>query len=348
MSDELRLVVAALASLTAALALTPVAMRVAARFGCMDRPRGYRVHEAATPYLGGAALVTAVLIGSLALGGALERFWPILLCTIAMCAIGTVDDRLNVRPLHRILAEVAAAGLLTATGTGWDFLPTAAENFALTALWILAFTNAFNLTDNMDGSAATIGATSAAGVGALALVQGDVGLAVLMTALIGACLGFLRYNLTRTGPARIFLGDGGSMPLGFLLAAAATRLPGHDDIGWPVLLGAAMLLGIPALDTMLVVFSRTRRGVALTTGGHDHLTHRLRTRLRSARAVALVLATAQALVACAAIVAFELGRVTVVASAFATVVLGLVVVAILDSPGWAPAPLLRQPGVRSS
>jgi UDP-GlcNAc:undecaprenyl-phosphate GlcNAc-1-phosphate transferase len=135
-----------------------------------------------------------------------------------------------------------------------------------------------------------------------------------------ACLGFLPHNLRRGAPARIFLGDGGSMPIGFIVAALAMNIPVDERLGWPVLLTAALFLAIPVLDTLLVVVSRTRRRVSIVTAGRDHLTHRLHTRLASARAVAVTLALTQAWVSLFAIVAARTGRTTIIVTAL--IVLG--------------------------
>jgi UDP-GlcNAc:undecaprenyl-phosphate GlcNAc-1-phosphate transferase len=153
-------------------------------------------------------------------------------------------------------------------------------------------------------------------------------------ALAGGCIGFLRYNLRAGAPARIFLGDGGSMPIGFVVAALAMSIPVDESLGWPVLLIAALLLGIPVLDTLLVVVSRTRRGVSVVTAGRDHLTHRLRMRLTSPIAVAVALAIGQAAVSLVAISAAQIGRTSIIVAALGCLLIGAAIVALLDSPQW--------------
>ena len=135
----------------------------------------------------------------------------------------------------------------------------------------------------MDGAAATVGGVTTLATAALALIEGDVALAVLCAGMSGACFGFLPYNLA--GPARIFLGDGGSLPIGFVVAATIMALPDEGG-GWTPILAAVILAGLPVLDTTLVMISRRRAGIPLLTAGRDHLTHRLVTRLGSPRAVA--------------------------------------------------------------
>jgi UDP-GlcNAc:undecaprenyl-phosphate/decaprenyl-phosphate GlcNAc-1-phosphate transferase len=222
-------------------------------------------------------------------------------------------------------------------GLGWSFLHSGFEELILTAVWIVGFTNSFNLMDNMDGAASTVAAVCAAGLALQSATGGDVELATLALALAGSCAGFLPYNLRRGAPARIFLGDGGSMPLGFIVAAVAMNIPADERLGWPVLLIGALLLAIPILDTILVVVSRTRRGVSLVTAGRDHLTHRLHTKLASARVVAAVLAVAQAGVSLFAVAAGRMGRTTIIVVALAFLALGAAVVALLERPAWATA-----------
>jgi UDP-GlcNAc:undecaprenyl-phosphate/decaprenyl-phosphate GlcNAc-1-phosphate transferase len=336
--DEARLIGAVVVSLTAVWVLTPLALRLAVRTGFYDHPTGYKAHAAPTAYLGGAAVVTGFLLAALVTGKDLSRLWPVLVCAVGLMVIGTMDDRFAVRPSRRIAAELAAAAVLWHYDLGWTFLGSDLEKLILTAVWIVGFTNAFNLMDNMDGAASTVAAVCAAGIAGQTLVVGvDEGVAVMALALCGACLGFLRYNLRRGAPARIFLGDGGSMPIGFVVAALAMAIPVDEPLGWPVLLVASLLLAIPVLDTLLVVVSRTRRGVALVTAGRDHLTHRLRMKLGTPRAVAGALAVTQALVSLLAIFAAQIGRTSIIVAATICLALGAAIVAVLDSPFWTGA-----------
>jgi UDP-GlcNAc:undecaprenyl-phosphate GlcNAc-1-phosphate transferase len=191
--------------------------------------------------------------------------------------------------------------------------------------------------DNMDGAAGTVGAVCAGGIACFSLGRGNNVLAAFALAIAGACLAFLRYNLRRGDRARIFLGDGGSMPLGFLLAAATTQIPVSDELGWPGMLVGALMLGILVLDTLLVVVSRTRRRIPLTTGGRDHLTHRLHARLGSPAAVAVALAATQATLTVVAVAAFYAGSGAIVATAAVCFALGLAIVLVLEGPAWMPA-----------
>ena len=334
MPDEARIAGAFLLGLAAVLALTPLAQRLATRTGFYDHPVGYKAHAAATPYLGGAAVVCGFLVAALLFAYGASRFAAILTGAFGLCLLGTLDDRFTVRPRLRILGEVIAAAALWHFGLGWSLLDSRVADLALTVVWIVGFTNAVNLMDNMDGAASTVVSVCAVGLAAQALAGDDVGLAALAMAMAGACMGFLRYNLPAGTPARIFLGDGGSMPIGFVAAAIAMRVPVGHPVGWPVFLLAALLLAIPVLDTLLVMISRWRRGVPLATGGRDHLTHRLGVRLGSARAVAVALAVTQGCVSLLAVAAAQDGATAIIVLAVCSLAVGAAAIAVLERSGW--------------
>ena len=273
---------------------TPVAIRVAQRLSFYDRPIGYKGHAAPTPYLGGAAVVLGFLAATLALTGDWERTVPLTLGVVTLWVVGTVDDRRHVTPLGRVAVEVALAAGLWYLDLGWNLGLGPAVDLFVTAAWVVAVVNAFNLFDNMDGAATTMASVVAAGVMILGIVEGDAWLSVVAAALCGACLGFLPHNLA--SPARIFLGDGGSMPVGFAVAALAMIGVSDANAAWQSLAMGLLFVGVPALDTTLVVISRRRRGISILTGGRDHLTHRARERLRTTRAVALALGGLQAVI----------------------------------------------------
>ena len=147
--------------------------------------------------------------------------------------------------------------------------------------------------------------------------------------MAGACAAFLPYNLAR--PSRIFLGDGGSMPLGLLVAGVIMAEP-TGDLGWAALPAYALLVALPILDTTLVVFSRWRRGVAVLSGGRDHITHRLLPRLGSARRVALALGFVQLGLCAVAIGLAETNQTTVVIATFVYLAAGAVAVARFEGP----------------
>jgi UDP-GlcNAc:undecaprenyl-phosphate GlcNAc-1-phosphate transferase len=316
-----------IAAVVTALAVNPI-RTLAARTDFYDRPVGYKQHAQPTPYLGGAAVMAGFLIASIALGSAWSRFAPATLCALLLVAVGTLDDRVGLGIAPRLGAQIAAALVLWMFGTGWDVGNPAAD-LALTVVWVIGVTNAFNLMDNLDGAAATVGLTSAFGAGALAISAGDPGLAVFALALAGACAGFLPQNLAT--PSRIFLGDGGSLPIGFLIAAIIMASP-PESVGLAAVLAAAPLVGLPIFDTALVVVSRYRRRVTILSGGRDHLTHRLYTKLGSTRRVAMVLAGSQGTLCLLALALHALDPYEVTGAAVGYLICGLIALALLEAP----------------
>jgi UDP-GlcNAc:undecaprenyl-phosphate GlcNAc-1-phosphate transferase len=335
-SPESRLLLGLLVALLATYALTPLAIRAASRWGFHDLPVGYKTHRRATPYLGGAAVVAGFLLALAALAAAVDGTRTLALAgsVLVLWAVGTIDDRRTVSPGLRVVVELLLAAGIWAAGLGWDSGATLVD-LPLTMFWVVLVVNAFNLFDNMDGASGTLAFVVATSAGILGLVEGNAWLAAGGGALAGACLGFLPYNLT--SPARIFLGDGGSMPIGFaaavlVMAGTSDALPAPQAI--PV---AVVLVGVAVLDTALVIVSRRRRRVSILTGGHDHLTYRVRDRLGTPRRVAVTLGGAQALLAILAIGATQ-GSPALVAAATTIYLLAAVgVILRLEPPVWPRA-----------
>lgn len=332
MDDELRALVAFGLAALLTLLLVPPARRIALRTGFLDHPVDYKAHARATPYLGGAAVIAAFTVAAIALGNAATRFWLVLALALALAALGTIDDRRSLPPGLRFGAQALAAVALYAAEVRWEIAGSVWIDLPVTLVWVAGLANAYNLLDNIDGAAATTAAVSAAGVGALALVRDDGALAACGLALAGACAAFLVFNLAR--PARIFLGDGGSVPIGFLIAALALLAAG--PLGGDAVLIAVPLAGVAIFDTTLVVISRRRRGVTILTGGRDHATHRLLRPLGSPRAVALLLAAAQALLGALTLLIWDASERTVLIVSVAYIALGLALLVAFERPGLAP------------
>jgi UDP-GlcNAc:undecaprenyl-phosphate GlcNAc-1-phosphate transferase len=320
---------------TVAFGLTPLAIRLASRWEFYDHPLGYKAHAAATPYLGGGAVTLAALVVILALGGRWEQTWPVAGGIVTLWVLGTIDDRRTLSPGFRVAVEIALALMLAAAGSGWRLEGAPLLGALLTVVWVVSVVNAVNLFDNMDGAAASIALAISAAVTAMGIARSDAWLAVSGAAVAGACVGFLPYNLC--SPARIFLGDGGSMPVGFAVAAmvmigARTYVPSWNGIALGVL-----CVGIPALDTCLVIASRRRRGISVLTGGRDHLTHRALRSLGTTRAVALVLGGSQALLAAVALLASGSGRGTLAVALVLYLVGAVTAIVVMDRDRPVPA-----------
>jgi UDP-GlcNAc:undecaprenyl-phosphate GlcNAc-1-phosphate transferase len=308
---------------------TPYAIRAAHRLRFYDRPAGYKGHLEPTPYLGGAAVMVGFVLAVLAFAGAWQKTLALLGGAALLWVVGTIDDRRPLSPALRVAIELGLGVAVYRAGLGWDLHGGDALDLILTCAWVLAVVNAFNLFDNMDGAAATMALVVAAGAAFIGIVRGEVWLAAGAAALCGACLGFLPRNLSL--PARIFLGDGGSMPVGFAVAVFVMVAAGTTTVAWRSLLVALLLVAVPALDTTLVVVSRRRRGVSVLTGGRDHLTHRTRTYLPSARAVALSLGVGQAALSVLAVLASRGGPALLVIATSAYVLAAGCLIVVLDA-----------------
>jgi UDP-GlcNAc:undecaprenyl-phosphate GlcNAc-1-phosphate transferase len=273
--------------------LTPVAARAGHRYGILDRPGGHKSHGIATPYLGGVAVAAGLLaIGAVA-AGANGELLTILAGALALGAVGLVDDVRTVPPGVRLLLEGAAGLSLWVVGVRAGVLGTAWVDLPVTVLWVVAVVNAFNFIDNMDGLAAGVAAASALGIASIAALEDDYLVASFAFAVAGASVGFLRYNLP---PARIFLGDAGSMLLGFLVAALTLKLDLDVQPTITRLLTVVMLAGVPLFDLTLAVTARLLGRRPPWIGGTDHASHRLATKGRSRMRIAVTFAAAQ--VAC--------------------------------------------------
>jgi len=261
-------------ALLIAISATPGAKWLALRLGVIDQPTARKVHLTPVPRLGGIAMYGAVMAALLVFR---ERFnfnqlVSILLGATWVSLLGVWDDRWGMRPALKFAGQVMAAIILIVAGVQVEFLPSDALNWAVTVIWVVGLTNAINLLDNMDGLSGGITAIAAAFFLLLAVQNGQYLVAGLSAAVLGASVGFLVYNFN---PATIFMGDAGSLFLGFMLAALGIKLrfPGNTDaITWMV---PVIVLGVPIFDTTLVVFSRLRRGLHPVTAGKDHTSHRL-------------------------------------------------------------------------
>ena len=298
--------------LLAALVLTPVAGRAARRLGLIDDPdtAGHKTHDEATPYLGGLALgagllvisVGLIVVGAIAEGANAELF-NVLGGAALMSMMGLLDDIRGVSPLVRLAYEAFAAIALWQVGVGAGIFDVAWIDLTLTVLWVIAVTNAVNFIDNMDGLAAGVTAASAFGIFAISATNGDVLVSSLALALAGASLGFLRYNFP---PARIFLGDAGSMMLGFLLAALILKLDLPVAPAAPRVLATLLLVAVPLFDLSVVVVARVLDRRPIWRGGRDHTSHRMLAGGLTRRAIAVRFLMVQGACAAAAIPLYHL------------------------------------------
>lgn len=271
-------------SLASALVFTPAAKTVALRNGIVDRPRERRVHTKPIPLLGGVAMYLSFLLPVLlALAvGILPRSRGIIGMLIAggfICAVGVWDDKVEMKPRAKLLGQIISAVILVLFDVkiqfvtnpfggmfylGWASIP-------LTILWIVSFENVVNFLDGLDGLAAGVSAITALAMAFTAHQKGMPGFGYISLALAGSALGFLVFNFN---PAKIFMGDAGSMFLGLAIgsisALGAMKKPATLALVLPVL-----VLGVPILDTAFAIFRRVKSNVPVSEGDRGHVHHRL-------------------------------------------------------------------------
>lgn len=263
-----------LSGLLVSLAATRACEALARRWGVIVPPRADRWHRQPVPLLGGVAIMLGLAAALPFVPGAVSRFGPFLLLSLAMGAAGLVDDLWwPLRPQVKLVIQIVLAGILIQLGSRLPLTGSAVLNVGLTLFWVVGITNAFNLLDNMDGLAAGMAALTAAFRLAFFWMDGDPAGAGLMAAAAGAAVGFLVRNFP---PARIFMGDAGSLFLGFFLSGASLVGESAYSRGVAaVLVFPVLLVLIPIFDTTFVTLTRLLTGRPVSQGGRDHTSHRL-------------------------------------------------------------------------
>jgi len=262
--------------------LTEAMRKVAIRYRLVDQPRADRIHVVATPYLGGVAIAGGTLAAAVGVGhpGASQAL-AIFVAGTAVSILGLVDDLRSVSQTVRLIVECAAAIGLVAAGIHMDLFAGQGViggwvDVACTVAWIVVITNSFNLLDNMDGAAASIAFASSPILAVLALATDQRAVAALLVALSAGCAGFLVHNWH---PAQIFMGDAGSLFIGFVISSATVMIcdtGGFSRASFSAVAAASLLMTfVPVVDTCTVMISRQRAGCRWNQGGKDHIAHRL-------------------------------------------------------------------------
>lgn len=252
----------------------PLARQAALKYGIVDSPDGKLKHQREpVPYLGGPAVYLAFLI-SLALTFEFRQdVLGIVLAGTLVMTLGLIDDFGVLSPGTKLAGQLLAVFVLIKSGIRIEIaaLPDWLA-LTLTVLWMIGIINAFNLLDIMDGLAAGVGFVCSMLLFVVALLSGDTMIAVLLVALAGSLLGFLRHNFY---PARIYLGDSGALFLGLMLGALAMigQYTAHHRVS---LLTPLLVLGVPIYDTLFVMYIRFLRGLPVCLGSPDHMAIRLR------------------------------------------------------------------------
>jgi len=252
----------------------PWIRRMAIAIGFVDAPAARKLHASPMPLMGGlgivlgAALAVFVIFPDVAM-----QVRGILLAAAVVAAVGLADDRFHLPAWAKLAGQFAGFLILIYFSVHVRLPLPLWLNYLLTFLWLAGISNAINFLDNMDGLSGGVSGVAAAFILLLAALNNQYLVSALAAAVLGACLGFLRYNFK---PAQIFMGDAGALFLGFLLAVLALQLRFPDNINYVTWMAPVFIMGLPIFDTSLVIISRLRRGVnPFTTAGKDHISHRL-------------------------------------------------------------------------
>ncbi len=264
----------AMSALLLAVSGTPVMRQVALRLGVIDAPNARKVHVSPVPRMGGAAIYIAFIIALFFLGDQhyVNEVVGIFIGASLMSLMGVIDDKWGLGSYIKLGGQILAAAILIYSGVQVRLFNNWLD-LLITLGWVVGITNAMNFLDNMDGLSGGIAMIASVYFTLLSAMSHQYLVGALAAALAGACAGFLVHNWN---PAHIFMGDTGSLFLGFLLAAVAIKLrfPANSKtVTWMI---PVLVLALPVFDTTLVFISRLRRGKnPLTTPGKDHISHRL-------------------------------------------------------------------------
>src|SRR2546426_3725766 len=303
-------------------ALPLVSERLARRFGLVARPVADRWHRQTIPMLGGIAIVVGTLVPAVVVARTSANFVALAIVATAMALVGLVDDVRRLSPQAKLLAQLLLGSVLLFLGFSLRLTGFPLADVLLTLFWVVGITNAFNLLDNMDGLSSTIAIVTAAFRLLFFVWEGDLAGALVTVAFIGAVGGFLTRNFP---PAKIFMGDTGSLFLGFFLAGlslVADQSPYSRGVA-AVLIIPVLLLSIPIFDTAFVTVTRIMTGRRVDVGGRDHTSHRLVAIGLSERQTVLFLALLAASAGGVAVFSYRAGL------GYAVVLLALLVIGLV-------------------
>ncbi|HHV71616.1 MAG TPA: undecaprenyl/decaprenyl-phosphate alpha-N-acetylglucosaminyl 1-phosphate transferase [Clostridia bacterium] len=259
--------------------LTPLVIKLAYGVGALDKPDKRKVHQKPTPRLGGLAIYLAFLAAVFYALPMEEEIKGILVGSSLIVLLGVIDDLKQLSAKTKLLGQIAAAFVLVGYGVRIEWITNPINgifylnklSIPVTVFWIVGVTNTVNLIDGLDGLAAGVSTIASVTLLMVAFRFGQASTIFLTAAVAGACIGFLPYNFN---PAKIFMGDTGSMFLGFVLSAIAVT--GTLKSATTIALGVPILaLGLPIIDTTCAIIRRYRNGTPIYKADKGHLHHRL-------------------------------------------------------------------------
>jgi len=266
--------VAAAASVALAAVLTVVVRFLARRYNFVAKPKADRWHTRPTAMLGGVAIFVSTIVMYAAFVPKTPASIIVLSGSSVLFIVGLVDDVLHIKPYQKLIGQLIGASLVVGTGLKMPLTGYELVDLWITVFWIIGITNAINLLDNMDGLAAGISAIAAISLGLSFGASGQPGELLLIAVFVGSLVGFLIFNFN---PASIFMGDCGSMFVGFLLSTSVllNQTGGRSRGIVPILAVPVLILFVPIFDTTFVTVLRKLWGRKASQGGRDHTSHRL-------------------------------------------------------------------------
>lgn len=254
--------------------ITPLIRIIAIKSGYLDHPKDNKVHAHPTPLLGGVAIFIAFVISIITKEQllAIPHVRAVLFGSAILLMVGLIDDRIGMMPGVKLLGQFLAAMVIIKSGLRVNFIENYYISVIFTYIWIIGLTNAFNLLDNMNGLSSGIAVVAAMFFAAISYMNGQFYVTALSLIIAGSALGFLRYNFPR---ANIFMGDCGSLILGYILASVAIMGSWKTYVWTTSLMIPILVLGYPIFDTCLVSVMRILEGRSVFQGGKDHSSHRL-------------------------------------------------------------------------
>ena len=286
--------------------LVPLIKKIAIHIDALDYPMNRKIHTKPIPRLGGVAIFLGFLFGYMLFGEPSEIMNSILIGSFIVVLVGVVDDIKSLTSLTKFIGQLLAASIVVFYGdilinnVGFGGIEIAFGMFAypLTLFFILGCINCMNFIDGLDGLAAGIGSVYFLTVGIIAIMMNKLGLDFILTfVMLGCVMGFLIYNFN---PASIFMGDSGSMFLGFIIAVIA--LLGFKNVTLTSLIIPLLILAIPILDILFAIIRRMIRGESITTPDKFHIHHQLLNRNLSQRTVVFVILVVNVLFAIASLI----------------------------------------------
>ena len=301
-----------LVALAVTFVLTPVVKNFAIRIGAVDKPDARKVHHGLIPRLGGLAIYACFMVSVIATIGFTYEMVGIMVGATFLIAVGIADDVYSLPPKVKLLGQIIAAAIpvvifniniewIDVPRLGIIYLPEIIS-LPLTIFWIIGFVNTVNLIDGLDGLAAGIATIASIAIALLAFQMGQWVAAAAMVAMTGACLAFLQYNFN---PAKIFMGDTGSMFLGYIISAVSV-MGSMKTVATAVLIVPLLALTVPITDTLLAIVRRKSSGVPIFSPDKNHLHHRLLAKGLNQKQVVLVMYALTAFFSCTALIVIHL------------------------------------------